>query len=128
MNRRTITIRDNFSGKMLATAEENGGVQLFEGAWYFDRDAVDMSNLTITDRTYICPYKGVCYWIDLDMPGHQATNIGFTYFEVKSGYEFIQHKIGLYAGKREATEQTATEGGIQNAECGMRNTKHGGDR
>ncbi len=107
MDNRVITIKDNESGTTLASAAENAGVKLFEGAWYFDREMVDMTYLVVTDRTYICPYKGVCYWIDLAAPGQQAKDVAFTYFDVNPDYEFIRDKVGFYAGKREATEQTA---------------------
>jgi len=35
--------------------------------------------------------------------------VAFTYFDVSLGYEFIQNKIGFYAGKREATIQESSE-------------------
>ena len=103
MTHEVITIKDARTGKILATAEEAVSVFLFEGAWYFDRDKVDMTYLSVTEDTYICPYKGTCYWIDLDMPGHVAGHIAFTYFEVEPGYEFVQDKIAFYAGIREHT-------------------------
>jgi uncharacterized protein (DUF427 family) len=98
-----ITIRDRQTEIVLASAKINQGTQLFEGAWYFDRDTVDMTHLVVTNRTYICPYKGVCYWIDLDAPDHKGQNVAFTYFDVKPGYEFIQDKIAFFAGSREHT-------------------------
>ncbi len=107
MDNRFIYIEDKQSGKQLAAAVAGEGAQLFEGAWYFDRTAVDFSNLVITEKTYICPYKGTCYWIDLETPDYRAENIAFTYFEVNPGYEFIQDKIAFYAGTREATRQVA---------------------
>lgn len=105
--KRTITIWDSQRHKQLARGLEEEQVQLFEGAWYFDETAVDMTHLTVTDRTYVCPYKGTCYWIDLDAPTHKAQNVAFVYFDVNSDYEFIKDKIGFYAGKREATYQEA---------------------
>ena len=107
MDKRCIFVEDKQSGKQLAAAAAGEGAQLFEGAWYFDRTAVDFSNLVITEKTYICPYKGTCYWIDLVTPDYGAENIAFTYFEVNSGYEFIKDKIAFYAGTREATRQDA---------------------
>ena len=98
-----ITIKDAKTGVILASAEEAKGVLLFEGAWYFDQDKVDMTDLVITEDIYICPYKGTCYWIDLNSPGHSGKHIAFTYFEVEPGYEFVQDKIGFYAGIREHT-------------------------
>ena len=107
MDKRCIFVEDKQSGKQLAAAVADEGAQLFEGAWYFDRTAVDFSDLVITKKTYVCPYKGTCYWIDLETPDYRAENIAFTYFEVNPGYEFIQDKIAFYAGTREATIQDA---------------------
>ncbi|MCI0575769.1 MAG: DUF427 domain-containing protein [Chloroflexi bacterium] len=103
MSKQVVTIRDVVSGESLASAEKQVGVRLFEGAWYFDPAAVNLEHLVVTDRTYICPYKGTCYWIDLEAPGHQAQNVAFTYFQVHEGYEFIKDKIAFYAGQHEAT-------------------------
>ena len=107
MDNRIITVRETKSGGVLASAEDKEKTHLFEGTWYFDPDTVDMTNLVVTERTYICPYKGTCYWIDLDAPDHKAKDVAFTYFQTNPGYEFVQDKIGFYAGKRQATEQTA---------------------
>jgi uncharacterized protein (DUF427 family) len=107
MNRRKIQIQEIASGRLLASAETSNGVQMFEGAWYFKPTAVDMTYLVITERTYTCPYKGVCAWIDLAAPDHQAENVAFTYFDVKEGYEFIRNKIAFYAGRRPATMEVS---------------------
>lgn len=109
MDKRVITIRNNQSGTVLASGAEAQDVRLFEGAWYFDPNAVDMTHLIVTDRTYICPYKGTCYWIDLVTEASQAPNVAFTYFKVNPGYEFVKDQIGFYAGRREATVQETSE-------------------
>ena len=104
-NKRVISIKDAIGNNNLAVGTKDEQVILFEGAWYFNPDVVDMTHLVVTDRTYVCPYKGTCYWIDLQLTNKNAKNVAFTYFDVKPGYEFIQNKIGFYAGKREATVQ-----------------------
>lgn len=106
MDERIITIKETKNDAVLAAGRVGETVRLFEGAWYFAPEVVDMTHLVVTERTYICPYKGTCYWIDLNTPDHQAQNVAFTYFQVNLGYEFVQDKIGFYAGLREATEQT----------------------
>ena len=93
----------------LASGLEGEHVRLFEGAWYFEREAVDMTDLIVTERVYICPYKGRCYWIDLKTAVSTHQNVAFTYFETSPGYEFIQHRIGFYAGEREATLEKITQ-------------------
>lgn len=101
----TVTIRNRFTGEVLASAEKRNGVRLFEGAWYFEPDKVDMTYLVVSERTYTCPYKGICYWIDLRMPEHQAEDVAFVYFKVNPGYEFVKDQIGFYAGTRGATAE-----------------------
>jgi uncharacterized protein (DUF427 family) len=106
MSEQTIQIKTVQTDETLAAGKRNQDVQLFEGAWYFDQDAVDMTYLKVSERTYTCPYKGICYWIDLELPNQvPIENIGFTYFKTNDGYEFVQDKIGLYYGHREATYQ-----------------------
>ena len=106
MSTQTIQINIPQTHEMLAIGKRGKEVQLFEGAWYFDQDVVDMTHLRISDRTYTCPYKGVCYWLDLTLPDQEPIqNVGFMYFDTQNGYEFIQNKIGLYYGQREATYQ-----------------------
>ena len=103
MSGNSVTIKSKFTGETLASAEKRDGVRLFEGAWYFQPDKVDMSNLVVTERTYTCPYKGICYWIDFQTAEHQAEDVAFVYFRVNPGYEFVKDQIGFYAGIHDAT-------------------------
>ncbi|MCP5096450.1 MAG: DUF427 domain-containing protein [Chloroflexi bacterium] len=103
--KRTIIIRNRYTDEPIASGIKSEDVQLFEGAWYYNLEAVDMFQLVVTKRTYVCPYKGTCYWLDLDTPDHKAENVGFIYFDINPGYEFIKDKIGLYAGQRQHTYQ-----------------------
>ena len=106
MSEQIILIKTIQTDETLAIGQRNKEVQLFEGAWYFDQDAVDMTHLAISNRTFTCPNKGICYWIDLTLPNHPPIkDVGFTYFKTNDGYEFIQDKIGLFYGRREATYQ-----------------------
>jgi len=76
---------------------------VFEGNWYFAPDHVDMQYLKVTERTYTCPYKGVCYWIDLDSPTLKVQNIGWVYQNPKQGFEMIKDQIGFYARDTQGT-------------------------
>ncbi len=89
------TVEERAGGAVIASGAEND-VQEFEGNWYFAPAAVDISLLRITDRTYTCPYKGVCQWIDLESPRGRARNVGWIYLNPKPGYEFIQGQFGFY--------------------------------
>jgi uncharacterized protein (DUF427 family) len=88
-------IQERASGGVIASGTEEQ-VQEFEGHWYFAPDAVDMSHLRVTERTYTCPYKGVCQWVDLESPHGRARNIGWVYLNPKPGYEFIRGQFGFY--------------------------------
>lgn len=90
----TVTARS--SGVVLASGSEGQTVRLFEGNLYFAPEAVQMAHLRVTERTYTCPYKGVCYWIDLENGAEHATNIGWVYNDPKPGYEFIRGQIAFY--------------------------------
>jgi uncharacterized protein (DUF427 family) len=93
-----LVVKERHTGSVIASAEENAGVRVFEGNWYYNQNNVDMQYLKVTNRVYTCPYKGRCYWIDVEAPdGTKAQNVAWTYFDVKPGYEFIQGEIGFYA-------------------------------
>jgi uncharacterized protein (DUF427 family) len=93
-----VIIKETGSNAVIAQGEENAQVRAFEGNWYFQPETVDMSKLEITARTYTCPYKGTCYWIDLKTStGNVYPNIGWVYQSPKAGYEFIKDQIGFYA-------------------------------
>lgn len=92
-----LIVNEKPSGEQIAEGEVGQTAQVFEGNWYFDPSAVDMNHLKVTERTYTCPYKGVCYWIDLDAPTGKAQNIGWVYNNPKPGYENIKDQIAFYA-------------------------------
>lgn len=94
-----LVVRERDNDRLIANGEpENGTVLKFEGNWYFAPEAVDFAHLKVTERIYTCPYKGICYWIDLDSPnGARAQNIAWVYRQPKPGYEAIKDRIGFYA-------------------------------
>ncbi len=98
-----LTIKERETGAVIASGHQNETVRLLEGNWYFEPEAVNMEHLRVTNRVYTCPYKGKCYWIDFQAPGVKATNIAWTYFETKPGYEFIKDRIAFYVRDTVAT-------------------------
>src|SRR5688572_3842770 len=92
-----LIVNEKSSGNPLASGEVGQTVEVFEGNWYFDPGVVDMSRLNVTERTYTCPYKGVCYWIDLVTPTGKAQNVAWVYNNPKPGYENIRDRIAFYA-------------------------------
>lgn len=94
----SLSIKNRTTGNVIAAGEESKTVRVFEGNWYFAPETVNTAGLEITERTYTCPYKGVCYWIDLvGADGSRTQNVGWIYRQPKAGYEFIQDQYGFYA-------------------------------
>lgn len=100
----SITIREKDSGTTLAEAEEGPAVEKYEGNWYFDPSAVKTGVLKVTERTYTCPIKGTCNWVDYVGPdGRTVKDVAWVYPQVKPGHEKIRGRYGFYAGRRGAT-------------------------
>lgn len=102
---RNIHIKTTSGDYTLAQGLESQAVLKLEGNWYFDPAAVDMQYLKVTDRTYTCPHKGVCLWLDLDAPDHQAKDVGWVYTIVKPNYEYIKDRIAFYGGSHTDTRE-----------------------
>ena len=97
-----LMIQERHSGRVLAAGTEHEHVREFEGNWYFDPQHVRMDALTVTERTYRCPYKGVCNWIDLVTEDGHYRNVAWVYPTPMEGYEFIQDWIGFSSGNTRA--------------------------
>ncbi len=65
----SVTISEKTSGTKLAHAEAEADAVKYEGNWYFLPAAVERDKLIVTDRTYTCPFKGTCHWVDYAGPG-----------------------------------------------------------
>ena len=101
-----IAILEKESDHVLARGETGDHVVRYEGNWYFDPSQVDTSLLVVTDRTYTCPIKGVCNWVDFVAPdGRKVQDVGWFYPTTKPGHESIAGKFGFYAGNRNGTKQ-----------------------
>lgn len=102
----SITIRERESGSALAQAEVGASLAKYEGNWYFDPSAVQAELLKVTERTYTCPVKGTCNWVDYVGPdGRTVKDVAWVYPEVKPGHELIQGRFGFYAGSRGGTKE-----------------------
>jgi uncharacterized protein (DUF427 family) len=96
----TITVRDATRGEIVAQGEQGHNVVLLEGGFYFEPDQVRQDHLIITKRTYTCPYKGLCQWIDLDSPHGVIQDVGWVYTSPSPKYEYIRNKIAFAFGIR----------------------------
>ena len=100
----TLAIKKKSDGAIIAQgSEQQKTAHEFEGNWYFAPDAVDMQYLTVTNRTYTCPYKGTCYWLDMQTPEGRVVNAAWVYDNPKPGYEFIKDQIGFYVRNTEVS-------------------------
>jgi uncharacterized protein (DUF427 family) len=105
-----LIVKERGSEAIIAAGQENQDVRVFEGNWYFAPEVVDMSHLIVTERTYHCPYKGICFWIDVESPdGKRSQNVAWVYRDPKPGYEFIKDQIGFYARPTSGTMVERTE-------------------
>jgi uncharacterized protein (DUF427 family) len=91
----TITTSD---GRQIAQGQLNDTIILADGNYYADPSAVQTQILHKTDRTYTCPYKGLCYYYDLVDETGNVVEADFTwvYEQPKSGWEMIAGKFGFF--------------------------------
>ncbi len=102
----SIIIREKASGATLAEAEVGSEAISYEGNWYVDPQAVPTDLLRTTERTYTCPYKGTCHWVDyVGEDGRTVADVAWIYADPKPGHEAIKGRYGFHAGTRGATVQ-----------------------
>lgn len=90
-----VMITSRAHGVVLASGQLGAEVIELEESYYFPPDQVDMRYFTVTERIYTCPYKGICYWIDIMADGMNAQNVAWVYPKPKRGYEQIAGYIGF---------------------------------
>ena len=101
-----IIIREQASGTPLAQADPGPSLTKYEGNCTSNASAVDASLLKVTDRTYTCPHKGTCNWVDFVAPdGRTVRDVAWVYPDVKPGHETIKGRYGFYAGSRGGTAE-----------------------
>ena len=100
-----VVIKEKQTGAILADAGDRVGDMLpYEGNLYFAPEAVKADVLTVTPRTYTCPYKGTCHWVDYTGPdGTLARDVAWVYGDPKPGHEAIKGRYGFYAASRGPT-------------------------
>jgi uncharacterized protein (DUF427 family) len=102
----SVTIRAVLSGAVLAQGEPETDVIKLEGNWYFRPEAVALDRLQITDKTYTCPYKGTCHWVDhVGADGATIPEVGWVYSNPKPGFDQIKDRYGFYPGSRDKTTE-----------------------
>ena len=102
----SIAIYVKGSDAPIAQGDTDNDVAKYEGNWYFQPSAVDQKSLVTTDRTYTCPSKGTCHWVDFrSHEGTTTPDVAWIYANPKPGHEIIGGRYGFYAGTRGATRQ-----------------------
>jgi uncharacterized protein (DUF427 family) len=103
----SVIIREAKSGSVLAEGTDDGQIVVrYEGNLYFAPGAVRSDALKVSERTYTCPYKGTCHWVDYVAGDGQVTrDVAWVYANPKHGHEIIKDRYGFYAGTRGATRQ-----------------------
>jgi uncharacterized protein (DUF427 family) len=101
-----VMIREAQSGAVLAESRGGDDVLPYEGNLYFAPGAVRADVLEVTGRTYTCPYKGTCHWVDYAGPdGTTVRDVAWVYDDSKPGHEAIKGRYGFYGGRRDLTRQ-----------------------
>lgn len=90
-----VVIKDRSTGGVIAEGVLGETVHEIETGWYFPPSSVDATYLSVTERIFACPYKGVSYWIDMESPEMHAQNVAWIFYEPKRGYERIAGYIGF---------------------------------
>ncbi len=102
----SITIVEKGTGASLASGENGKEIVPYEGNLYFDPNAVSREVLKVTERTYTCPYKGTCHWVDfIGADGRTVRDVAWVYSDPKPGHEVIKDRYGFYSGSRGPTRQ-----------------------
>jgi uncharacterized protein (DUF427 family) len=102
----SIVIREPKSGTVLAEGAEGAEIVSYEGNLYFEPTAVNQQALQVTERTYTCPYKGTCNWVDfVGTDGIAVRDVAWIYPKVNPGHEPIEGRFGFYATSRGATRR-----------------------
>ena len=82
----SITIREKTSGATLASGDSPAEVVTYEGNWYFAPRPWRKTRSPSPPKTYTCPYKGTCHYVDYTGPdGSTARDVAWVYAEPKAG-------------------------------------------
>ncbi len=103
----SVIIREKASETVLAEAQQmSKDVINYENNLYFDPGAVTRGVLQVTEKTYTCPSKGTCHWVDYHgADGKTVENVAWVYAAPKAGHEALKDRYGFYPGSRGPTRQ-----------------------
>lgn len=89
----------------MVKASWNGGViaesdrtVVVESNHYFPPDAVDFDLLRPSDRTTICPWKGIAHYFHVVVNGDENPNAAWYYPEPKPAAAEIRDRVAFWKG------------------------------
>jgi uncharacterized protein (DUF427 family) len=99
MKKQMVTIRSIISGDVLASAEKQVDVLLFEGTWYFDpADALNLDYFQESDTHTTCFWKGVASYYDILVDGQVNRDAAWHYPETKQAARAIEGHVAFWRG------------------------------
>ena len=81
--------------KVVAEAAET---QRIEGYDYFPPETVDWDLLEASDRTSVCPWKGVASYYDVVVDGQRLPGAAWSYKTPSPAAEHIKGHVGFWRG------------------------------
>jgi uncharacterized protein (DUF427 family) len=81
---------------LLARPQSAEQVLGLEGNWYFHPDCINRDVLKVSERVYVCPYKGTCWWVDAKIGDSYFPDIAWVYPEPHAGFRRIAGWYGFY--------------------------------
>ena len=97
-------IRIIFNGEVLADSQQ--AFRVLETShppvYYLPREDIRMENLSQTEKSSYCEWKGRAVYYNLSLGGKTAANVAWSYPDPTLGFEQIRDHLAFYAGPMDA--------------------------
>lgn len=80
------------------TVAESGDTVSVEGNQYFPPDAINWDLLEASDRTSVCPWKGVANYYDVIVDGHRLPAAAWIYKTPSDAAQHIGGHVAFWKG------------------------------
>ena len=88
-------VKASWNGDVIAESDETVVV---EGNHYFPPEAVDFDLLRPSDKTTVCPWKGIAHYFDVVVNGDEIPNGAWYYPEPKPAAAEIRDRLAFWKG------------------------------
>ncbi len=105
----TVTIKLKSTGEVLAHSSDPEKLIQLEDNWYFHPDEVNQTEMETSDRTYTCPHKGICFWVDIKLKLGYINDIAWVYPETLPKYKHIAGWYGFYPKHKHYSCESVTK-------------------